>query len=129
MGALKILLPLEPGPLFHPRGLKITPSGAKITLRGAKIVPRGPKITPRGAKITLRGAKIAPRGPKKASRTAKMSIFIQKTDVAKNIEKRKENQRFWLLQPAQGRPQKAPSPAKMTQDRSKMAPRPAKTNP
>ena len=52
-----------------------------------KIVPRGPKITPRGAKITPRGAKIAPRGPKKASRPAKMTIFIQKTDFAKNIEK------------------------------------------
>jgi len=58
-----------------------------------------------------------------------MTTFIQKTDIAKSIEKHKENQRFWLLQPAQNRPKMAPSPAKMTQDRSKMAPRPAKTTP
>ena len=88
-----------------------------------------PKRLQDGPKTAPRGAKNAPRGPKKASRLAKITIFIQKTEFAKNTEKHKENQRFWLLQPAQGRPKMALSPAKMTQDRSKMAPRPAKTIP
>ena len=96
---------------------------------GPKIVPRGAKIAQYGPKIAPRGAKIAPRGPKKASRPAKMTMFVEKGEFAKSIEKQKENQRFGLLQPAQNRPKMAPSPAKMTQDRSKMAPRPAKTTP
>ena len=54
------------------------------------------------------------RGDKKASRLAKMTIFIQKTEFAKNNEKHKENQCFRLLQLAQGRPKMAPSPAKTT---------------
>ena len=97
---------LEPlGPILEPLGVVLGPLGTHLGLPGgSKIAPRVPKITPRVAKITPRGAKIAPRGPKKASRPAKMTVFIQKTDFAKSIEKQKENQRFWLLQPAQGRP-------------------------
>ena len=121
-GPLKILLPLKAGPFFHQGGHLGAP---QIVLP----LEPGPLFRPRGHKITPRDAKIVPRGSKKASRQAKMTISMHKTDFAKNIEKPKENQRFWLLQPTQNRPKIAPSPAKMTEDRSKMAPRPAKTTP
>ena len=41
----------------------------------------------------------------------------------KTLKKPKENQCFWLPQPAQDRPKMAPSPVKMDQDRPKTAPR------
>ena len=78
--------------------------------------PNRPKFGPRGPKI-------GPRRPKKASRPAKMIIFMPKCDFSKIIEKPKEIQRFWLLQPAQNRPKMAPSPVKMAQDRTQTAPR------
>ena len=61
-------------------------------------------------------SKIDPRGSKKAPRPAKITIFVRKFDFAKIIEKHKENQCFWLPQPAQNRHKMAPSPAKMAQD-------------
>ena len=42
------------------------------------------------AKIGPRGPKFAPRGPKIAPRPAKMTIFMQKVDFSKSIEKPKE---------------------------------------
>ena len=52
-----------------------------------------------------------------------MTIFIENYDFSKNIEKPKENQRFWLPQPAQNRAKMAPRPVKMAQDQPKTAPR------
>ena len=106
-----------------PRGLACALLGLSLNLCAPPWRPRGsPKTAPRGTKIVPRGSKIA-------SRRAKMTIFVGNFDFAKNIEKPKENQGFWLPQPARNSLKMAPSPAKMAQDRSKMTPRSAQTTP
>ena len=66
MAAPNIVLSLEPGPLFRPRGPKTTSRQAKDRSRGAKIsqrlpqqVPKRPQEPPRGSQ---EAAKTHPRG-------------------------------------------------------------------
>ena len=58
--------------------------------------------------------------PKIASRPAKMTIFVRNFDFAKNIEKPKENQCFWLPQPIQNRPKMAPRPPQDARSSSRL---------
>ena len=73
--------------------------------------------------------KEAPRGSKKASGPAKMTILIAKFDVAKIIEKHKENERFWPPQPAQDRPKPGQDDPRWVQDRPKTSQDHSKTTP